>query len=190
MDKPRLDQDMEPAARTPRPREEIFLLSVLPPWAAMLASGEKQWEFRANPNFGRAGEHTMRPGDRLFIIESGPEPHFLCHGLVSRILRGQEIEHYFTTPERLGEAGYPAAPESQARFREEILPGHATAVHIQASPLPRPVPVSLIRHLHKKTPFLGRGFYHVAQLGRYHAGGRPVAGYLKELSAGAGEPSA
>jgi hypothetical protein len=166
---------------------DIFLLSVLQPWAGMILSGRKRWEFRANPRFGRAtapgGERELAPGDWCFVVAVEPEgaeaAALTCCCRVGRILRGPEIEEYFLAPGhcRWLEAGF----EDREEFAEAVPGAYATVVELDARPLAEPVAVERIRHAHTGEAWSGRGFAHAAQLRRYRLDGMPVEETLAEL---------
>lgn len=159
---------------------QIFLLSIFHRFADMILAKEKRWEFRENPEFGRAGERTLRVGDALFVVSvGGPSDGVRGLGVVEKILRGEEMEAYFQNVAR-GSSFAGEGPGADY-FRREILGRYKTALKLDAAPLDEPIPLSAIRKRSTGRPWKGLGLTHVSQLHRHHIGQAPVEEVLSRL---------
>lgn len=169
---------------------ELFLLSVLEPWAGKIRSGAKTWELRENPRFGIFPEAEIQVGDRIFIVavpEGGPgdgeaTPAISCMAEVTSILREREFQEFFGDPATGNFLAAGFAPSEWERFRTEILPVYRTAVGLRPIPIEPPIPVSRVRHRHTGRSWNGRGCLPVSHLKRYHLDGRPLESALGDLA--------
>lgn len=163
-------------------KNEIFLLSVMPPYAEKISSGEKLWEFRQNPNFGTAGDFTMKPGDSLFIIEIGGPGQILCCCRVVEILRLEAFKVRFSdfSASCWKEAGYSEGTENDD-IKHKILDEYSVTVKLEPFPLEKPIPTEEITQRFTGKPWNGRGFTHVSQLRKFAVIGENVEDYLLKL---------
>jgi hypothetical protein len=162
---------------------ELFLLSVLEPFAGRICDGLKLWEFRENPRFGRAGEHELSPGDLVFVVGMGAYPEIRCVCRVLEILRGDEVRLRFGTRESGAwmELGYGPREQPWCILVEEILPRYRTAIRLEAHALKRPLRMADVLHAHTGRPWSGRGFLHASQLKRYRIDGMEVEQVLRGM---------
>ena len=168
------------------PVNELFTLSVLRPYANMILAGTKRWEFRLNPEFGRAGDHEFATEDTVFIVAMGPETTVTCFCRVGCILRGEELRVYFDDP-ATGHWREAGCREGMDRdwvfFEREIVNQYETAIELAVRPLRSLIPVDTVRHRQTGKPWSGRGFCHVSQLHRYDIEDQELAAFLAELVA-------
>ena len=164
---------------------EIFFLSVMAPYAALILSGKKKWELRANPRFGIFPDCEMGSGDRVYIVSMGDHPVISCLATVTRILRGEAYRDYFGDFDtgHWQETGCGTDPDRDlAFFRNEIFEEYTTAIGLLSCPLVPAIEVCRIRHRFKQKPWNGRGCVPLAHLKRFEIDGKPVPDYFHELA--------
>jgi hypothetical protein len=170
----------------------LFTLSLRRVYADMILSGDKRWEFRANPRFGASSNHHMSPGDVLFLVSTSPAGNAICIAcLAGRILRGQQLVEYFGA-EATGhwmEAGCkPGTERDFVFFQREILSCYATAVELlRVRPVAPPIACAEITKLKNgvEVAWSGRGFSARKDLLRLRYRGEPLVEVLGRLASGA-----
>ncbi len=138
----------------------IFLLSIFRQYVEAIMAGEKQWELRQNPRFGRAGGSELAIGDYLFLVATGGEaPGIPCFARVEEIVRGEEYE------ERFGSSH----------------PDFKTAVRLLPTTLDEAIPAGSFRRISDGTAWSGRGFHTTRSLRRYRVEGETPERFLRSV---------
>ena len=149
----------------------VFCLSIQKDNVSRILSGNKRWEFRANPRFGCSEEQAIKSGDTLVIISVNDEDvRVSCAATIGRILRKQYLHSYFGDPGtgHWLEAG--CAPDSQRDwefFAHDILENFSVAVELkEVRPLPQMAMASIV-HQHTGRPWRGLGLTPLDHLHRF-----------------------
>ena len=165
----------------------IYLLSIYSQYVDMLISGEKLWEFRANPNFGITDRHRLQLGDAIFICAREKDARLSeirCFCIVRDILRGADYTAYFSDFDsgHWQEAGCALGTERDlAFFKAEILDQFRCAVRLETHKIAHPIRVSDIKHKYRGTNWSGKGFLPARDLKRFRLAGQKVEECLRQI---------
>ncbi len=165
---------------------ELFFLSIIEEYAQQILAGTKRWEFRENPEFGKAGDYTLRIGDRILIISTGNLNTISGYCIVDKIIKGKEYRKFFVkdNSEVWKYTGCPEDNEDASVFKEQILKKYKTAVRLKVITIRYPIDISSIKHLWTGKKWSGRGFGHISQLKRYGICGTKLKDYINEIMDG------
>ena len=165
----------------------IYLLSIYSQYVDMLVSGEKLWEFRANPDFGITERYRLQIEDVIFICAREKDAclsEIRCFCIVKDILREADYTAYFSdfTSGHWREAGCaPGTDRDLAFFKTEILDPFRCAVKLETHRLAQPIRISDIKHKYRGTSWSGKGFLPVRDLKRFQLAGQKMDEHLRQI---------
>ncbi len=167
----------------------IFLLSIRDSNVDAFLDGMKRWEFRANPQFGVGSDHSLVPGDAVFMVghsnDSTTSAHVRCMGVVKSILRGAEFRTAFGNlqSELWDKSGWHnGAHISRSDYQEHVLSSYTVAIEFDPFRLDSAIPVTDIRHRLTGKPWKGIGFVPATSLRRYDIKGEEIASFFRKLA--------
>jgi hypothetical protein len=170
-------------------KPEIYFLSIFQDYVSMIIRGEKQWEFRENPCFGRYEDGEIQVGDILFPVSVSQDPSqgsaISCLCRITDIRRGNEMKDYFSD-EKSGHWKEAGCRENSERdwefFQKNILNKYSTAVRLKVYPIEPAIKTSEITHKTKRTSWKGIGFMPANKLNRFSIQDAEIIDYFRKVA--------
>ncbi|MEW8030222.1 MAG: hypothetical protein AB2809_04780 [Candidatus Thiodiazotropha sp.] len=166
-----------------RENEELSFLSVSRTSVLHILSGDKRWEFRANPRFGILQDAELKSGNRLLIIESCEKPAIVALVTVGQIFRKEQFQHYFerSTNHWLEAGCQPDSHRDWDFFEQVILNKHQVAVQLCDVRKIERLAVKNIRQRFTGKPWKGIGLISLKTLKRFQIEGQTINDFFCHL---------